>query len=1237
MPSWKKVVISGSDASLNSLNISSALTASGLIYPATDGTSGQVITTNGAGQLSFSSLSSGGDGSSIKLAQTVAATTWSFAHNLNEKFPVVTIYDSNDEVIIPQKIDAIDNNSMLIYFSSARTGTAAAVVGGYTVSASYSEYALTASYLEGYISPFPFTGSAQITGSLGITGSVNSSGGFTGSLQGNADASTSASYASNATSASYASNATSASYSSNSTSASYSNIATSASYSSLATSASHALSADGAISASYASNSTSASYSVSASYANNATSASYSNVATSASYSLNATSASYSNNSTSASYALTSSYLPNPTVSGSIGLVDKISFTTGSEYVLNAAQIAWNPADGTFDMGLLNGVTLQVGQEMNFYGKASGAISNGDAVMFAGSQGDHLLMAKATQATINANPEYFIGVATQDFTNNQFGYVTVFGKVRELNTLAYTQGAVLYFDSQGSTAGALTATNPVAPFAKIEVAAVVRVHGTQGVLMVRPHVMPFLADLHDVGITNVTEGDLLVRNSNTWRNTKQLSGSYGLTGSLSATSFVGTLTGNASTATTSSHALTASSVDPLYQDVEIHGNLNVYGTSSFVYVTSSQLDVDNSFISVNVFEPAERFGGMKVYDSGSSDATASFAWDSLHNHWVYQNASGSTYSGGMFLAGPRNTGSLGDEPGLTKWMVARSDGGDHLNDTQIYSSGSITQVTGSLTVTAGITGSLLGSASWASNAVNATSASYALNATNAASATTAGSATSASYALNATNATSATSATTAGSATSASYALNATNATSATSATTATSASYAATATSAASATTAGSATSASYALNSTNAANATSATTATQLNGYSNQSEATILTGPANGPVWKVRYDSATANRYVDLGFKDGNGVYSTGLKLYNGDTPTWQGSTLLHAGNYSSYAVPTTRTITINGTALDLSADRSFTVSSTVTSGISITSAGNASNTPSTPSVNVGVYVDTYAFIDLATANTNGGWIDFSKADGGDYGARIRYVNGSDYLSISAGTNEQLRIFSNNAEALGSFRAPIFYDSNNTGYYVDPASTSNLNVLQTAGIIQGGTYVDCTNIWGGAYRIYNGSTLRGGLGTDLWANGGYSLSSDINLFSSGNTFFNTNQVRNGKLDTSGNFIVSGDVTAYGSPSDIRLKNIKEKIPNALESVLKLNGYRFDWKNPDEISKIKEDIGVIAQEVEAVFPELARTNDNGFMSVRYQGLTAVLIEAIKEQQTQIEELKQLVKQLTNK
>jgi len=205
-----------------------------------------------------------------------------------------------------------------------------------------------------------------------------------------------------------------------------------------------------------------------------------------------------------------------------------------------------------------------------------------------------------------------------------------------------------------------------------------------------------------------------------------------VSGSIASASYAST----SSIANSSSFSSTSSYLNNLSQNLlisgnlSISGNLNVYGTASYIYVTASQLDVGTNTISVNVAEPAERFGGLIVYDSGSlsHQATASLLWDSLHNHWVYQNASGSTYSGGMLMSGPRNTGSLGDEPSLIKWFIARSDGGDHLENTQIYSSASIHIMTGSLTVTEGITGSLQGTASWANSASQAISSSYALTA-----------------------------------------------------------------------------------------------------------------------------------------------------------------------------------------------------------------------------------------------------------------------------------------------------------------------------------------------------------------------------------------------------------------------------------------------------------------------------------------------------------------------------
>lgn len=191
---------------------------------------------------------------------------------------------------------------------------------------------------------------------------------------------------------------------------------------------------------------------------------------------------------------------------------DHLKISTSSIENVDVGEIVWNAIDGTFDMGLIGGVTLQSGQEMHMYGKATEVISNGQAVMFAGVQGDHILIAKADAATINSNPEYFIGIATQNFAINQFGYVTVFGNVRGLDTTSYALGSVLYYDSTTSTDGLLTSTEPSAPNAKIEVAAVVRVHATQGILLVRPHVMPKLNDIQDIFAPNPFNNDVLFWN-----------------------------------------------------------------------------------------------------------------------------------------------------------------------------------------------------------------------------------------------------------------------------------------------------------------------------------------------------------------------------------------------------------------------------------------------------------------------------------------------------------------------------------------------------------------------------------------------------------------------------------------------------------------------------------------------------------------------------------------------------
>jgi acetyltransferase-like isoleucine patch superfamily enzyme len=103
---------------------------------------GYAVASNGSSNLTIT-------GSTSRLTQTVAATTWSFAHNLGTKYPGFEVFDSNDDVIIPAGIHAVDADNAEIYFALPSTGVAIANfsgINGLTDNAISASYAATASY-----------------------------------------------------------------------------------------------------------------------------------------------------------------------------------------------------------------------------------------------------------------------------------------------------------------------------------------------------------------------------------------------------------------------------------------------------------------------------------------------------------------------------------------------------------------------------------------------------------------------------------------------------------------------------------------------------------------------------------------------------------------------------------------------------------------------------------------------------------------------------------------------------------------------------------------------------------------------------------------------------------------------------------------------------------------------------------------------------------------------------------
>jgi len=111
----------------------------------------------------------------------------------------------------------------------------------------------------------------------------------------------------------------------------------------------------------------------------------------------------------------------------------------------------------------------------------------------------------------------------------------------------------------------------------------------------------------------------------------------------------------------------------------------------------------------------------------------------------------------------------------------------------------------------------------------------------------------------------------------------------------------------------------------------------------------------------------------------------------------------------------------------------------------------------------------------------------------------------------------------------------------------------------------------------------------------------------------------------------TQGRIDASNDIVAY-STSDIRLKDNIKTIDSALNKVNKIQGIEFDWIEKEEVhGNSGHDVGVIAQEIEKILPDVVTTRDNGYKAVKYEKIVPLLIEAIKDLSKQVDGLKRLI------
>jgi len=162
----------------------------------------------------------------------------------------------------------------------------------------------------------------------------------------------------------------------------------------------------------------------------------------------------------------------------------------------------------------------------------------------------------------------------------------------------------------------------------------------------------------------------------------------------------------------------------------------------------------------------------------------------------------------------------------------------------------------------------------------------------------------------------------------------------------------------------------------------------------------------------------------------------------------------------------------------------------------------------------------------------------------------------------------------------------------------------------------------------------VTNGNFIVGD-GSNFVAESGATARASLSLDTGNDVRFDSFGVGTNASGTTGEIRATNDVTAFYS-SDKSLKENIKNIENPLEKISQINGVTFDWtedyiKNhggEDDYFLRKNDVGVIAQEIEKVLPQVVATREDGIKAVKYDRIVALLIESIKELKKEVEELK---------
>ena len=238
-----------------------------------------------------------------------------------------------------------------------------------------------------------------------------------------------------------------------------------------------------------------------------------------------------------------------------------------------------------------------------------------------------------------------------------------------------------------------------------------------------------------------------------------------------------------------------------------------------------------------------------------------------------------------------------------------------------------------------------------------------------------------------------------------------------------------------------------------------------------------------------------------------------------------------------------------------------------------------------------------------DLTISETNGE-INFSSGNG-----YVQTTTGSTSLVLGTNSTEVLRCHSTGKVGINVTSPTEKLD------VVDDGGNTNIRVYDSSGNSEVGLKLQndaktwTLQNWGSGgdnLRILNnaGNTIQ------LWDDNG-----NVGINNTSTSY---------KLDVTGQIRATDDIIAF---SDIRVKENVKTLENSLSKVNNLRGVEFN-----KIGNNNKSIGVIAQEIEKILPEVVHTDNEGMKSVAYGNITGLLIEAVKELSKEVQELKKQIK-----